>query len=88
MSFLGYSGQPADIADVVTFLVSEQARWSTGQNTEAGGGVRELLTSTWHRLDITPIGIKLKSIDAKEKQAMIKTNPGIQHPTTRVRNRN
>jgi 3-oxoacyl-[acyl-carrier protein] reductase len=39
MSPLGRIGQPKDIADVVAFLVSEQARWITGQNIEAGGGV-------------------------------------------------
>jgi 3-oxoacyl-[acyl-carrier protein] reductase len=39
MSPLGRLGQPADIADVIAFLVSEQARWITGQNIEAGGGV-------------------------------------------------
>jgi 3-oxoacyl-[acyl-carrier protein] reductase len=32
-------GQPADIAGVVVFLVSEQARWITGQTIQAGGGV-------------------------------------------------
>jgi len=31
-------GQPQDIADVVAFLVSEQARWLTGQNIRATGG--------------------------------------------------
>jgi len=39
MSPLGRLGQPQDIADVVAFLVSEQGRWITGQNIEAGGGV-------------------------------------------------
>jgi len=32
-------GLPADIADVVAFLVSEQARWLTGQIIHAGGGL-------------------------------------------------
>jgi 3-oxoacyl-[acyl-carrier protein] reductase len=39
MSFLGRIGQPDDIADVVAFLVSDEARWITGQNIQAGGGV-------------------------------------------------
>lgn len=39
MSPLGRLGQPQDITDVVAFLVSEQARWITGQNIEAGGVV-------------------------------------------------
>lgn len=39
MSPLGRLGQPQDIADVVAFIVSEQGRWITGQNIEAGGGV-------------------------------------------------
>ena len=39
MSPLGRLGQPEDIADVVAFLVSDQGRWITGQNIEAGGGV-------------------------------------------------
>ena len=32
-------GRPKDIADVVGFVVSEEARWLTGQNIHAGGGV-------------------------------------------------
>ena len=32
-------GTPKDIADVVAFIVSEEARWLTGQNIHAGGGV-------------------------------------------------
>ncbi len=37
-SILGRLGQPQDIADVVAFLVSDQARWLTGQNIRATGG--------------------------------------------------
>jgi 3-oxoacyl-[acyl-carrier protein] reductase len=32
-------GTPKDIADVVAFVVSEEARWLTGQNLHTGGGV-------------------------------------------------
>ncbi|MBH0193354.1 MAG: glucose 1-dehydrogenase [Nitrospira sp.] len=32
-------GFPKDIADVVAFVVSEEARWLTGQNIQAGGGI-------------------------------------------------
>lgn len=32
-------GLPKDIADVVAFIVSEDARWLTGQNIHAGGGI-------------------------------------------------
>lgn len=32
-------GLPGDIAEVVAFLVSEQARWLTGQTIQAGGGI-------------------------------------------------
>ncbi|MFO0766443.1 MAG: SDR family oxidoreductase [Nitrospiraceae bacterium] len=32
-------GQPAEIADVVAFLVSEDARWITGQTIQVGGGI-------------------------------------------------
>src|SRR3990167_9165125 len=32
-------GRPEDIAEVVAFLVSEQARWITGQTIQAGGGI-------------------------------------------------
>lgn len=32
-------GQPADIADVVAFLVSPDARWLTGQSIRATGGI-------------------------------------------------
>lgn len=37
---LGRLGEPADVADVVVFLVSEQARWVTGQRIWVGGGHR------------------------------------------------
>lgn len=39
MSPLGRLGQPADIADVGAFLVSDDARWVTGQNLRVGGGM-------------------------------------------------
>ncbi|BCI83769.1 hypothetical protein MTY66_53940 [Mycolicibacterium sp. TY66] len=32
-------GQPEDIADVVAFLASPQARWVTGQTITASGGL-------------------------------------------------
>jgi 3-oxoacyl-[acyl-carrier protein] reductase len=37
---LGRMGQPEDVADVVVFLASEQARWVTGQRLFVGGGHR------------------------------------------------
>jgi 3-oxoacyl-[acyl-carrier protein] reductase len=39
MSPLKRLGAPEDIADVVLFIVSDQARWLTGQNIHASGGV-------------------------------------------------
>ena len=36
---LGRLGQPEDIADVVAFLCSDDARWLTGLNIRANGGV-------------------------------------------------
>jgi 3-oxoacyl-[acyl-carrier protein] reductase len=36
---LGRVGEPADIADVVAFLASDGARWVTGEDIAAGGGV-------------------------------------------------
>lgn len=39
MSPLKRLGLPKDIADVVAFVVSEEARWLTGQNIHAGGGI-------------------------------------------------
>lgn len=36
---LGRLGQPADIADIVAFLCSDDARWLTAQNLLANGGV-------------------------------------------------
>ena len=35
---LGRIGQPDDVADVIVFLASEQARWITGQLLYVGGG--------------------------------------------------
>ena len=32
-------GTPEDVADVAAFLASDAARWVTGQNVQAGGGV-------------------------------------------------
>ncbi len=37
---LGRLGQPRDIADVVAFLASDDARWLTGEKLLAGGGLR------------------------------------------------
>ncbi len=37
---LGRLGQPEDIADVVTFLASEDARWVTGALLQVAGGLR------------------------------------------------
>jgi 3-oxoacyl-[acyl-carrier protein] reductase len=36
---LGRLGQPPDVADVGVFLAGDGARWITGQNIAAGGGV-------------------------------------------------
>ena len=36
---LGRLGQPDDIADVVTFLASDEARWITGSLLQVGGGL-------------------------------------------------
>jgi 3-oxoacyl-[acyl-carrier protein] reductase len=36
---LGRLGQPGDIADVVAFLVSDDAHWMTGQNLQVNGGI-------------------------------------------------
>ncbi|WFE54780.1 SDR family oxidoreductase [Micromonospora sp. WMMD1155] len=36
---LGRLGQPADVADVVSFLCGPDARWVTGQNIHAAGGL-------------------------------------------------
>jgi 3-oxoacyl-[acyl-carrier protein] reductase len=36
---LGRLGQPQDIADVVAFLVDDDAHWMTGQNLQVNGGI-------------------------------------------------
>jgi 3-oxoacyl-[acyl-carrier protein] reductase len=33
-------GEPADVADVIVFLASDQARWVTGQKLYVGGGLK------------------------------------------------
>ena len=37
---MGRIGHPPDIADVVAFLVSDDARWITGQSIRVDGGAR------------------------------------------------
>jgi 3-oxoacyl-[acyl-carrier protein] reductase len=37
---LGRVGQPEEVADVIGFLASEDARWVTGQTINADGGIR------------------------------------------------
>jgi 3-oxoacyl-[acyl-carrier protein] reductase len=39
LSSLGRIGETDDIAQLVLFLVSEEARWITGQNIGANGGI-------------------------------------------------
>ena len=39
MSALGRVGEPSDVADVAVFLATDGARWITGQNIVAAGGV-------------------------------------------------
>ncbi|HWD79075.1 MAG TPA: SDR family oxidoreductase [Kribbella sp.] len=39
MSAFGRVGSPAEVADVIGYLASDAARWVTGQNLAAGGGV-------------------------------------------------
>ncbi|MCQ8193767.1 SDR family NAD(P)-dependent oxidoreductase [Streptomyces rugosispiralis] len=39
MTALGRIGTPADVADVVAFLASDDARWVTGQLIEVSGGL-------------------------------------------------
>jgi 3-oxoacyl-[acyl-carrier protein] reductase len=40
MSVFSRVGQPADVADVVAFVASSEARWTTGQVIDATGGAR------------------------------------------------
>lgn len=41
-SVLGRVGKTEDVADVVAWLCSEESRWITGQNLQAGGGASML----------------------------------------------
>lgn len=36
---LGRLGEPDDVADVIAYLLTDQARWVTGQRINAGGGL-------------------------------------------------
>ncbi|MBO1415771.1 SDR family oxidoreductase, partial [Streptomyces sp. FH025] len=38
LAALGRVGQPEDIADIVAFLASDDARWITGRTVDATGG--------------------------------------------------
>jgi 3-oxoacyl-[acyl-carrier protein] reductase len=40
MSVFSRVGQPADVADVIAFIASNEARWTTGQVIDATGGAR------------------------------------------------
>jgi NAD(P)-dependent dehydrogenase (short-subunit alcohol dehydrogenase family) len=40
MSVFSRVGQPADVADVIAFVASNEARWITGQVIDATGGAR------------------------------------------------
>ena len=40
MSVFSRVGQPADVADVIAFIASHEARWITGQVIDATGGAR------------------------------------------------
>lgn len=40
LSVFSRVGQPADVADVIAFLASNEARWTTGQVIDATGGTR------------------------------------------------
>jgi 3-oxoacyl-[acyl-carrier protein] reductase len=40
MSVFSRVGQPADMADVITVVASNEARWITGQVIDATGGAR------------------------------------------------
>jgi 3-oxoacyl-[acyl-carrier protein] reductase len=40
MSVFSRVGQPADVADVIAFVASNEARWTTGQVIDATGGAR------------------------------------------------
>lgn len=40
MSVFSRVGQPGDVADVIAFLASKEARWTTGQVIDATGGAR------------------------------------------------
>ena len=38
-------GEPDDVADVIVFLASDQARWVTGQKLYVGGGLKMPLST-------------------------------------------
>jgi len=40
MSVFSRVGQPSDVADVIAFIASSEARWTTGQVIDATGGAR------------------------------------------------
>ncbi len=40
LSVFSRIGQPNDVADIIAFLASDEARWTTGQVIDATGGAR------------------------------------------------
>jgi 3-oxoacyl-[acyl-carrier protein] reductase len=40
MSVFNRIGDPADVADIVAFLASDDSRWVTGQRIDASGGTQ------------------------------------------------
>jgi 3-oxoacyl-[acyl-carrier protein] reductase len=70
-------GLPKDIADVVAFVVSEEARWLTGQNIHAGGGIVMIGGNRWDGRIFPPVVLGKASSDIRGRSGSAPRYPSL-----------